>query len=133
MLSVWHLLSQEELKFARPAVVLMSRAGVGMPRTEGERERRRRRMRGMEMGFMIFFFFLFSFFSFFLFFFWLVWLWWCSRRRESKVAAYVMFVAEGEGGHETCSEGIWKGKDEKKFRPPRDKKYNRGEGIEQEI
>lgn len=59
MLSVWHVVSQEELKFARLVVVLGPRAGVGVPRTgrrrerEGERERRRRR--GTGMGCMFFF------------------------------------------------------------------------------
>lgn len=61
MLSVWHIMSQEELKLVRPGVILRSRAGMGVPRTEreGERERererrRRRRRRGMEIGCMFF-------------------------------------------------------------------------------
>lgn len=58
MLSVWHVVSQEELKFARLVVVLGSRAGVGVPRTGRRRERGRgrERRRGMEMGCMFFFF-----------------------------------------------------------------------------
>lgn len=77
----------------------MSRAGVGMPRTGGERERRRRRrMRGMEMGFIFFFFF--------------GWFGFGGVRGDEKVRwrLNVMFVAEGggKGGHETCCEGIWR-------------------------
>lgn len=56
MLSVWHVVSQEELKFARPAVVLSSRAGVGVPRTgrRREREKRKRRKRRMDIGCIFF-------------------------------------------------------------------------------
>lgn len=58
MLSVWHVVSQEELKFARPAVVLSSRAraGVGVPRTgrRREREKRKRRKRRMDTGCIFF-------------------------------------------------------------------------------
>lgn len=56
MLSVWHVVSQEELKFARAVVVLRSRAGVGVPRTgRRRREGERRRRRKMNMGCMFFF------------------------------------------------------------------------------
>lgn len=50
-------MSQEELKLARPGVVLISTAEMGVPRTERERERERRkkRRRGMEIGCMSFF------------------------------------------------------------------------------
>lgn len=64
MVSVWQVMSQEELNFSRSVmlvVVLGAGAGVGVPST-GRRMRERVRRRMMEMGCCIYVFLFFFFF-----------------------------------------------------------------------